>query len=125
MVALLGRLKRKGYHIFLDNLYNSINLSRYVFRKFSSYITGTYRVNYGIPDILRAALPTLANEVSTIIARAGLLTLVLHAIKDNRLFYMLSSWPFPIEWIINRTGKPKLLMVDAYNSFKVLFVLFE
>jgi len=121
VVNLIGKLERKGYHIFVDNLYNSLALSRYVWQHFGCYMTGTYRRNYGLPHYLLNNAPRAKGEITAVHVAPrgrGAFSAIFCAIWDTKLFFFLSSWLYPLHFVANRNNKMKFVGVNAYNNSK-------
>ncbi|XP_071943879.1 piggyBac transposable element-derived protein 4-like [Antedon mediterranea] len=66
ILTLLGNLTNKGYHLFMDNLYNSVRLSKRLL-ELGTHVCGTLRKNRGEPPAVHNA-STSNMQVGDVIA---------------------------------------------------------
>jgi len=119
VVNLVSRLREERHHIFVDNLYNSVPLMRFMWDTKHTYFTGTYRPNYTLPSALIRNQPKESGVMAAVVHRSGNFSVTMAAIRDTKLFYFSTSYGFPLEFKLNARRKWKYWGVDAYNNNKV------
>ena len=50
--GLVGRFREQGYHLFMDNYYNSVSLAQELYDA-GIYVSGTLRLVRGAPTVLK------------------------------------------------------------------------
>jgi hypothetical protein len=115
---LASRLPFGGFRIWLDNLYNTPALAMRLFADFKCYLSGTWRVNYGVPEVLKRASVD-KNQVHYALHRGvdGFKLLGMK-LRDNKVFYFITSWLTPLVWEIGGSlKKMKLRIIHLYNKY--------
>lgn len=117
----MGNYFRKGYHIFCDNFFTSIELARELFRR-GTYLTGTIRRNRkGLPNVIKGKVDVGGSVYSR---KDELLAVAYRQRKTNKNPVLLLSTKINAENVEVQKRHPgpdgaavelKPKMVDAYN----------
>nr|XP_039267455.1 piggyBac transposable element-derived protein 4-like [Styela clava] len=114
IIELLGPYLNKGYHVFCDRLYTSLDLADHLHNK-RTYLTGTIRANRsGIPAQIKA------NKKGIISMRSG--KILLQNWIDKRQVIMISTY-YRGDELIRKKMKTsekiveKPLAVEEYNQY--------
>jgi Transposase IS4 len=117
---LCSKLPGGGFRIWVDNFYNSPILARFLWRHFGDYVSGTWRANFGVPDLLKSA--RVPKEYCSYTLHKGDgddFRLLGIKINDNKIFYFLTSWLVPILYDIGGIyNKLRLAIIHEYNKKK-------
>ena len=92
--GLVGRFVGQGYHIFMDNYYNSVQLAQEMFNK-GIHLSGTLRLNRGAPQVLRHIAHYKVMAIGDTVFR-----------KKGDVFVVLWRSPARIVPMITNSGSP-------------------
>ena len=104
--TLLGRLKNNGYHLYMDNFYNSVAMCHQLLQM-NTHVCGTLRKNRGAPpEVGKATTSTLPEPASRIVRHNGeVLTL---AWRDTKIVRMVTTI-HPDEMVDVKRWKKRIL----------------
>ena len=87
--TLLGSLTGQGYHLYMDNYYNSVGLCNELLAK-NTHVCGTLRLNRGAPVEIQQATKSNLSLGETIVQHQGKVMVL--AWSDNKIVRMLSTF---------------------------------
>jgi hypothetical protein len=119
-LCLIGELQNQNHQVFMDNLYVSGALAKKAYALNRTFITGTYRRNFGVPRRLDEQVLSNRGAHAVVLGTNGDFKLQMLHIWDSKQFFFLSSFIYPMEFVPNRNGKQKFVGVHHYNNAKVI-----
>jgi hypothetical protein len=113
---LCSKLPFGGFRAWMDNFYSTPTLAKLLWDHFGHYVSGTWRANFGVPDILKS--DRLAKgEASFTICKGDDFKILGIKIHDNKIFYFLTSWPEPVVFVVGGLKqKLRLQIIHEYNQ---------
>ena len=86
--TLLGDLTGQGYHLYMDNYYNSVGLCEELLAK-NTHVCGTLRLNRGAPEEIQQASKSNLSAGQTLVRHQGKVMVL--AWNDNKIVRMVST----------------------------------
>lgn len=115
----------KYAHIFMDNRFSTPLLFYHLLKDFRLYATGTWRINYGVPNLIRIPEDKTVKGIEMAKSKGVQMCwtsvdgvkLIGISQYDNKAFYMLTSGMYELSPTISGTKKvSRLDVTHAYNA---------
>ncbi|MGL5405382.1 MAG: hypothetical protein ACRDAX_01105, partial [Propionibacteriaceae bacterium] len=115
---LVGRFRNQGYHLFMDNYYNSVSLAQELYEA-GVHVSGTLRLVRGAPNVLKrfASHPQHLARGETEWRREGAVFVICW--KGVRLVPMITTSHEPIQEEIVQWKKTCRQGLVVYEQFRV------
>ena len=119
---LLGDLKGKGYHLYMDNFYNSVQMTDHL-QQCATHVCGTLRKNRGAPPVINKASVTTLKKGEFLSRHNG--KVLVTAWRDKKVVKVLTT--VHEDKMVNVTQRqkghrhgvtvPKPVAVEQYNKY--------
>ena len=86
---LLGDLKGHGYHLYMDNFYNSVQMTDHLQEQCATHVCGTLRKNRGAPTIINKATVKTLNKGESLSRNNG--KVLVTAWRDKKVVKVLTT----------------------------------
>ena len=86
---LLGDLKGHGYHLYMDNFYNSVTMTDHLLEQCATHVCGTLRTNRGAPPVVNKATVKTLNKGESVSRNNG--KVLVTAWRDKKVVKVLST----------------------------------